>query len=96
MVAWEREAEMSMTESIRARLMADAGCERIAFFLRTTEGHLGESGEAINERGELVGWWLFPDGYLDIRPYRIDETDPAVLAEPEYLAARAEVGLDKG
>lgn len=84
---------MNHTDSLKARLRADAQCERIALFLCTTEGDQGESGEAVNERGELMGWWLFPDGHLDIRPYRADELTWEMQADPEYLAARAEVGL---
>jgi hypothetical protein len=87
---------VNQTESIKARLRADANCERIALFLCTTEGEQGQSGEAINERGELCGWWLFPDGHLDIRPYdaaEVAEINGYDWDDPEYRAARAEVGL---
>lgn len=83
-----------MIETTKARIMADTNSERIGLFLCTTEGDLGDSGEAVNERGELFGWWLFPDGHMDIRPYRADEIDhDDLLTDSEYLAARAEVGL---
>lgn len=81
------------TDTLLARLRADTQSERIALFLCTTEGDMGESGEAINERGELYGWWLFPDGHLDVRPYRADELTWNMQASPEYQRARAEVGL---
>jgi len=83
-----------MTATLQARLAADTQSQRVALFLTTTEGDLGESGEAVNERGELFGWWLFPDGHLDVRPYRPDELAWPLLEDSEYLAARREVGLD--
>lgn len=84
---------MNQTDAIKARLKADAQCERIALFLCTTEGQLGQSGESVNERGELVGWWLFPDGHLNIQPYRVEELVEFEICDPEYQRARAEVGL---
>lgn len=83
---------MLLLDTVKPRLMADTNSERIALFLCTTEGQMGSSGEAVNERGELYGWWLFPSGHLDIRPYRVDELTWDMLHEPEYLAALAEVG----
>jgi hypothetical protein len=49
---------------------------------------MGARGSAVNERGDLVDWWLYPDDWLEDSWLQTDQ-----LAEwelPMYLAARAE------
>lgn len=82
-----------LADTIKARIADDTRSKRVALFLCTTEGDMGCSGEAVNERGELYGWWLFPEGHLDIRPYRADELTWDMQHDPEYHQARAEVAL---
>ncbi len=88
----ELEAEVQSLRTCLAwktkqRLKAATDSEKIGLFLCSDEDRQGESGSAINERGEVFDWWEHL-GALDVSPGVMDATDP------EYLAARAEVGLD--
>jgi hypothetical protein len=77
-----------MTASLQARLCQATHSARIALFGWWPEGDMGARGSAVNERGDLVDWWLYPDDWLEVSWLQTDQ-----LAEwelPAYFAARAE------